>query len=931
MRARTHGCSGAQLQAASGRAEKAHLAYRLAKCADLASIHALLREEAGSARNALPGAVRTQLAASTRPADVVATFRQLTARWRSSAQGPLDAALLTDALQPAYALLDLHLPSLQPREIAAIIKSLACLRSASPEVLRRLADSLMRRPAPAPAPTTQPGSVLQHGLMVATPALAAMASPASPPSNVPLAPSHHAAAGTPPSPTVSSAFPGLARLTSPELASVVSALAAFNLRPGDAWLGLCMSCLQLGLPYLLGPQLSQLLWSLVQLGVRPTSPWLALYEEALCVCLEHHLCNQHQNHQNQHDLDGSKKTTVEAPPAQLPPPSPPGAALTHHPKQEAATEAAGMSAAAPTGPGGGGDLSCDDLVRVVSASAEVSFQPGPRCRGLLLAALGSRLRAMQPHQVATLAWAVTRLGWRLGEEWREDFLRVTGSLLPYFRAADLPAVLGFLGSAGLAPDRAWLHRCLETSLPHLPQVSPRDLPDLLWDITRLDGDLFKQGVLRGGGERGGRGKAGKQRRGRGAEAGGAGGDAEEGRQLEVLAATWLRRYLALCTEKVSRFTAAGVARMMLAVARAGGGRPEDGWLQAACATLASKSDVLAPNDMADAVMALAELRRQSLETTTATITTATAATRTKKTIRLMSTSTSAAAAAAAAESRLQQRALLEALLAGCATKMSLLPNDRLVGLVAAVAELDVQPDPSWLFALLEETQTRLAEAARGAATPTSTPTPTATVPVTSVLSPAVSASSSSSSSSSSWPQPASASEAPTSVASSAAAAAAAGAGGLAAYPDSVTMTAEPSSRSLTPRLLSELLVSVAKLGVPPPRRWIRSFLAASEPQMGTFDAESLGGLMWGLAVLDVRPSAEWTARLMDRVRICLVRKHEVNLDPDLGIFEMARGLERGRHGGRETAYGGGELEKEAKRSSCVENEEAVEDVRMDPT
>ncbi|GIL85518.1 hypothetical protein Vretifemale_13996, partial [Volvox reticuliferus] len=945
------------LQVASKRAaNSAMLSTRLSKCTDLASIHALLLQQAGRTHDALPGVFHTQLATDTRPADAVAAFRHLAARWRSSAQGPLEAALLSDALQFAYALLNVHLSFLQPREVAAIINSLAGLRSANPEVLRRLADSLARRPAPAAVAMPLPGNVMQQSLAgMPAPVSTSVAPPPQPlqatSTHFPSSPVVAASASTsasgseePPSTSMSgssltsavasvSAAPGLARLTSPELAAVVSALAAFNLRPGDAWLGLCMSCLQLGLPFLSGPQLAQLLWALVQLGVRPTSPWLALYEEALSRCLERHLedpeaategavtAPEMTGHTETQQPKQSKKSRSRAP-------------QHHRHRQQGPTVAPAAATAA------GDELSCADLVRVLSASAEVAFQPGERCRTLLLAALGSRLRDMQPHQVAGLAWGMTRLGWQVDARWRDTFLQVTWSLLPQLRAADLTAVLDFVARARLSPTRTWLRRCLETSLPHLPQVSPRDLPGLLFDLTELDDRLFAPrgaaatavtcafNASPGGGAtvalgdgfpgpaavattpatraseatgiaaatKPGPGDIGQQRGttkesqgkikgGKGVNDGGVGHDddgndgAERG--LEALAAAWLRRYLQLCTEKLSRFTAGGVAQMMVAVARSGG-LADARWLQAACATLASKSDVLGANDMADAVIALAALRRRRFEVLAVQpstrnqgpqpadavswggINTADAAA--AKGVASASASRSSSSPSADGRIQREQRVLLEALLSRCTTKLSLLPDDRLVGLMAGLAELDVRPDSAWLGTLLDMTLTRMTSEAAAPSAPPSLATLPASLPMPAPM-----------------PNPPERSlqepstAAVTSSSPSAAATAESDLKKLTPWaPSDLRLpsvapagSGSVSSRAFSPRLLSELLVSVAKLGVVPPRRWTRAFLEAASRQLEGFDAASLNRLLWGLVVLDMRPSREWTNRLMEHVRQCL--------------------------------------------------------------
>ncbi len=77
-------------------------------------------------------------------------------------------------------------------------------------------------------------------------------------------------------------------------------------------------------------------------------------------------------------------------------------------------------------------------------------------------------------------------------------------------------------------------------------------------------------------ERGkGRGKRGASRGAQEDEA------ARREAEAEQLAGRWLDAYLAQCAEKLPRFTAAGVARLLTAVAAAGV-RPDDAWLDAAC-------------------------------------------------------------------------------------------------------------------------------------------------------------------------------------------------------------------------------------------------------------------------------------------------------------------------------------------------------------
>ena len=319
-----------------------------------------------------------------------------------------------------------------------------------------------------------------------------------------------------------------------------------------------------------------LLWGLVQLGVRPTTPWLALYEEAISA-----------------RLDGEERREARGAAAQ-------GAEQPLQPQQEE-----GMGS--------------EELVRVLGAVAEVGFQPGPRCRELLLAAAGRRLAGgqLQPHQLAGLAWAVTRLRWRVGPAWGGQFVALSEALMPQLKPADLPPVVAFLAAyqqqqqqqqavlqpgqqqqqeqqAGLLQPKplpgSWTRRCLESSFASLPQTSPRALPDLLLHLQALQPALLRAAAARisstqssssaaHSGSSHTPGADSGAGAGTGAGAGAGAGAVDE--ELVELAAAWLRRYLAQCGDKLARFTAGGLARMMLAVARAGV-RPEAAWLEATC-------------------------------------------------------------------------------------------------------------------------------------------------------------------------------------------------------------------------------------------------------------------------------------------------------------------------------------------------------------
>lgn len=236
--------------------------------------------------------------------------------------------------------------------------------------------------------------------------------------------------------------------------------------------------------------------------------------------------------------------------------------------------------------------------------------------------------------------------------------------------------------------------------------------------------------------------------------------------------------------------------------------------------------MLAPDDLADAVIALATLRRHSTATPppppppcppsssssssiaaapiTASASPSSAAATPAPGAGAGTLAAAAATAAARSAARARQR-LLAVLLSGSATKLSLLRNEQLVGMAAALAEMDVRPHAGWLTALLEETQNRLAAAATAATAATA------------------------------------AAAGPASDAAAADTAAtgpvAAGARGEAGEATSATSTssapaavATASPAHLPPRLLTQLLVAIAKMDAGlPPAAWLRAYMKVRGP------------------------------------------------------------------------------------------------------
>lgn len=370
--------AAASLPAAVAGARAMSLSNSLASCTDLHAVHRLLLQAlgpgpqlvdgaasvtAGSERGAAESGSSTSQPAVLHARDMAHVLKQLGTCWAASPQGPLEAAVLSDALRHVYAQLNTLLPTLAPRDVARCIGHLARLPTASANVLRQLAESLTSEKA---------------------------------------------------QPTAGSA--GLPQLSPVELAQCVGALARFNVRPSDAWLGSCMGELQLGLHRLPGRQLAQLLWGLVRLGVKPTSPWLALYESAL-----------------QPSLAGPWQGAPAAVLASAAAAEGTPAGEAHVPGREPTLSSGSSSTSSDSDGDSGGSaaaaandlqLAPEDVVHVVWALAEASYQPTPVCKAALLEASRVRLAACPTHLVSELAWAVAKLGWRPDAPWAALFVEV---------------------------------------------------------------------------------------------------------------------------------------------------------------------------------------------------------------------------------------------------------------------------------------------------------------------------------------------------------------------------------------------------------------------------------------------------------------------------------------------------------------------------
>jgi hypothetical protein len=76
----------------------------------------------------------------------------------------------------------------------------------------------------------------------------------------------------------------------------------------------------------------------------------------------------------------------------------------------------------------------------------------------------------------------------------------------------------------------------------------------------------------------------------------------------------------------------------------------------------------------------------------------------------------------------------------------------------------------------------------------------------------------------------------------------------------VSVPESSSSRSgLSPRLLAELVSSMARWQLLPPRQWLLDYLTASQQQLqaGGFSIRDLSSTLWSLATLGVRPNTHW--------------------------------------------------------------------------
>ncbi|MEW5296962.1 MAG: hypothetical protein WDW36_000205 [Sanguina aurantia] len=86
-------------------------------------------------------------------------------------------------------------------------------------------------------------------------------------------------------------------------------------------------------------------------------------------------------------------------------------------------------------------------------------------------------------------------------------------------------------------------------------------------------------------------------------------------------------------------------------------------------------------------------------------------------------------------------------------------------------------------------------------------------------------------------------------------------------PPPSNMTSPPATIGSTPDPagLAEIVVALAKLGVRPTPAWTSSYLAAVSVALPRFDAAALGGVVWGVAMLELPLPAGWWEAVLARL------------------------------------------------------------------
>ncbi|MEW5315880.1 MAG: hypothetical protein WDW38_007279 [Sanguina aurantia] len=243
--------------------------------------------------------------------------------------------------------------------------------------------------------------------------------------------------------------PHLDKVPAGEVAEMLAAFSTIHTRPSPAWLGSCMATLQPRLSTLRGPQLVTALWALSRLGVKPTSSWLG--EFLRCCKGEMHglgardvsrlawACAEIQLQPGEEwtqlaQLSESQRILTLLESHEM---SDLAHGLLH--LKPAAQPAVDRQDAAGMSVGDEGGVTC-----VIYAVTVVTLTPAaqPLCvytyRRTPLQVVNRQLSAYRPSDLTTVVSCCVGLGVRPGVQWTSRLLRVVGEMLPQLSQRDLP-------------------------------------------------------------------------------------------------------------------------------------------------------------------------------------------------------------------------------------------------------------------------------------------------------------------------------------------------------------------------------------------------------------------------------------------------------------------------------------------------------------
>eukprot|EP00798_Chlamydomonas_sp_ICE-L_P026748 gene26748-4321_t len=119
---------------------------------------------------------------------------------------------------------------------------------------------------------------------------------------------------------------------------------------------------------------------------------------------------------------------------------------------------------------------------------EEQYKLPPGVINCLLAQSYRFMDQYNPHELAISVWGLSRMGFRPGSTWADQFFLAAFHALPSFRASDLSLLIWSVGQLGMTPNEEWSAEFLRRSqmvLKSSPQYSFASSPDLLDGLTQL--------------------------------------------------------------------------------------------------------------------------------------------------------------------------------------------------------------------------------------------------------------------------------------------------------------------------------------------------------------------------------------------------------------------------------------------------------------